>query len=212
MSIFDTTNQIISSFDDYSIVPWSFEDDFVSPYNKMAEVCRFRKFVDAKSRAASRKRLSTIIYANAQYLGGSKKTDRSVLTYRFLEKWIFACQYLENNHKDDAEGLEIMGQRYSITLGCWQFLQPDISNIVHLAGLYCGEANAEANLEVDKQRRARKRQAIQRLEGQWQDTVKKLSYLLKDADSIDMLQPTVTKALASIEDEIEFLANPKPER
>ena len=103
-----------------------------------------------------------------------------------------------------------MGQRYSITLGCWQFLQPDISNIIHLAGLYCGEEDAEANLEVDKQRRARKRQAIQRLEGQWQDTVKKLSYLLKDADSIDMLQPTVTKALASIEDEIEFLANPKP--
>ena len=52
MSIFDTTNQIISSFDDFSIVPWSFEDDFIKPWNKMAEVCRFRKFVDAKSQVS----------------------------------------------------------------------------------------------------------------------------------------------------------------
>ena len=58
--------------------------------------------------------------------------------------------YLEQHHKDDAEGLEIMGARYTITMGPWQFLQPDISNIVHLAGLYCGDEDALSDLEADK--------------------------------------------------------------
>ena len=205
--ILDTTNQYVSSYDDFSIVPWEFEENFIKPWDKMAEVCRFRKFVDSKSRSASRKRLSTIIYANAQYLKGSKRTDKDTLTVRFLDRWILACQYLENNHQDDAEGLEIMGARYTITMGPWQFLQPDISNIVHLAGLYCGEEDALSNLEVDKRRRQDKAKALRQLAAHWSEAERKIAYLLKDAEQIKMVEPALIKALAQVEDEVEFLAN-----
>ena len=117
MSILDSTNQYVSSYDDFSVVPWELEKNFIEPWQKVAESCKYRKFVHAKSRAATCKRLATIIYKNAALLGGSKRTSKDVLVMRFLEKWIFACMYLERHHKDDAEGLEIMGQRYSITLG-----------------------------------------------------------------------------------------------
>ena len=206
--ILDTTNQYVSSYDDFSIVPWEFERNFIEPWDKMAEVCRFRKFVDSKSRGASRKRLSTIIYANAQYLGGSKRTDKDTLTVRFLDKWILACQYLENNHKEDAaEGLEIMGKQYTITMGPWQFLQPDISNVVHLAGLYCGEEDALADLEQDKQRRQAKAAMLRQFSAGWKEVEHRLAYLLKDAETIKLLEPTVSKALASIEEEAEWLAD-----
>lgn len=208
MGFLDSTDQYVSDFDDYSIVPWKFEDDFVKPWDAVADVCKFRKFVDAKSRAASRKRLSTIIYKNAALLGGSKKTSRDVLTVRFLEKWILMCDYLKAHHKDDAEGLEILGQRMTITMGCWQFLpETGINSVIHLAGLQSGDPDAIATLEVDKQRRQAKRRAIQALEQQWQEVIQRLGYKLQEAEKIEMLTPAVVKALATIEDEIDWLAS-----
>ena len=207
MGFLPTTDQYVSDWDDYSIVPWKFDEDFVQPWNQVAEVCRFRKFVDAKSRAASRKRLSSIIYANAALLGGSKKTDRSVLTVRFLEQWIHACDYIRLNHSKDAEGLEVLGQKYTITMGCWQFLTPDISNIVHLAGLKLGDEDALDDLEEDKRRRLAKAAAIRDLKASWSEFEKKVAYLLRDAETIKMLSPAVVKAMAELEDEVEFLAD-----
>lgn len=206
MGFLPTTDQYVSDFDDYSIVPWKFEEDFVQPWDQVAEVCRFRKFVDAKSRAASRKRLSSIIYANSALLGGSKKTSREVLTVRFLEHWIDACDYIRLNHANDAEGLEVLGQRYTITMGCWQFLTPDISNIIHLAGLRYGDEDALAELEIDKKRRQAKAASIKKLAAHWKEVERKIGYLLKNSETIDMLEPAVVEALSRVEEEVEFLA------
>ena len=97
-------------------------------------------------------------------------------------------------------------------MGVWQF-RPDLKAIVFLAGLHCGQEDAVADLEKDKQRRQEKaKAAIKQLGAAWKEVERQIAYLLKDADQIKMLEPTVTKALASIEDEIEFLANPKPTR
>ena len=205
MMFLDTTNQFCDQ--QGIIVPWQFRDHFQKPWDEVAETCKYRKLVHSKSEYATRKRLSVIIHKSAHLLGGSKKTCRDLLTARFLCQWITCCDYLKQNHADDAEGLEVLDKKMTICLGPFQFLSPDIQNVIHLAGLQVGDPDALSNLEVDKQRRARKRKAIQRLEAQWQETMAKLSYMLKDADSIDMLQPTVKKALALIEDEVEFLAN-----
>ena len=206
MGFLSGTDQYVSDWDDFSIVPWFWEEHFVQPWNACAEVCKFRKYVDLKSKSASRKRLSTIIYANAHLLGGSKRTSKDVLTQRFLEKWILMCDYLKANHQDDAEGLEILGVRYSITLNCWQFLRPDIANVVHLAGLQCGQDDAIAELEQDKKRRQAKAAAIKRLTASWKEVEHKIAYLLRDPETILMLEPVVTKALCQVEEEIEFLA------
>ena len=203
----DYTNQYVSDWDNFSILPYHFDDLFVKPWDEVAEVCKYRKFVDKKSKAASRKRLSTIIYENAQYLNGSKKTDKNLLTVRFLEQWIMACDYLKAHHASDSEGLEILGQTYSKVYGPFQFLTPDIQNVVYLAGLQLGHSNALEMQADDKKRRERKRKALEELRSQWLAVTEKAAYLLKTADDIKLLQPAVTKALASIEEEIEFLAN-----
>ena len=96
--------------------------------------------------------------------------------------------------------------RYSFTMGPWQFLHPDISNIVHLAGLYCGDDDALATLDKDKERRKEKAEAIKQLTSSWKEVEHKIAYLLKDAETIAMLKPVITKALAQVEDEVEFLA------
>ena len=41
----------------------------------------------------------------------------------------------------------------------------------------------------------------------WKEVEHKLAYLLKDAETIKLLEPTVNKALASIEEEAEWLAD-----
>ena len=203
----DYTNQYVSDWDNFSIVPWHFDELFVKPWDEVAEVCKYRKFVDKKSKAASRKRLSTIIYENAQYLNGSKKTDKNLLTVRFLEQWIMACQYLKAHHASDSEGLEILGQTYSKVYGPFQFLTPDIQNVVYLAGLQLGDPDALASQAKDKARRQNKAKELRKLKEQISDTIDKAAYLLKTADDIKLLQPAVNKALASVEEEIEFLAS-----
>ena len=100
-----------------------------------------------------------------------------------------------------------MGKQYTITMGAWQFLQPDISNVVHLAGLYCGEEDALADLEQDKQRRQAKAAMLRQFSAGWKEVEHKLAYLLKDAETIKLLEPTVNKALVSIEEEAEWLAD-----
>ena len=207
MGFLESTDQYISDYDDFTIVPWKFEDDFVKPWDKVAESCRYRKFVDKTSRAASRKRLSTIIYSNAKYLNGSKKTDKGVLTRRFLEHWILACNYLVDNHKDDAEGLEIMGQRYTITMGPFQFLTPDISNIVHLSGLWSNCPDALRELDVDRKRRMLKKEILAGYESEWRNLIRRMSYRISDPEKLKDLQSAVSKGIASIEDEIDYLSD-----
>ena len=189
------------------IVPWKYEEHFVEEWDKVAHQLKFRVYVDKGTRYASRKRLSDIIQANAALLGGSKRTSKDVLTHRFLEKFILACDYLKKNHKSDDSALHILGSQYPRTMGVWQWLRPDLRAIVFLSGLELGEPDALAALETDRQRRLAKAKALKGLEMQWQETVSKCAYLLKDADTIRLLQPAVTKALGTIEEEIEFLAN-----
>lgn len=204
MMFLDTTNQYCD--EQGIIVPWQFRDLFQKPWDEVAEVCKYRKLVHSKTEYATRKRLSYIISKSAHLLGGSNKTSKDLLTVRFLSQWIVCCDYLKENHADDAEGLEVLGKRMTITMGPFQFLSPDISNVIHLAGLQAGCDTALQELEDDRKRRQAKAAAMRKLTAAWQDVERKIGYLLKDADSIKMLEPSVTKALASIEDEIEFLA------
>ena len=205
MMVLDSTDQYCDS--DGVIVKWKFSDCFQKPWDEVAEVCKYRKLVHSKSEYATRKRLTYIIDKSAHLLGGSKRTSKSLLTVRFLSQWIVCCDYLKENHKDDAEGLEVLGKRMTITMGPFQFLSPDISNVIHLAGLQVGDSEALSNLEVDKQRRADKRQALQQLKEQWSETERKIAYLLSDPEDIKMLLPEVTKSLARIEEQAEWLAN-----
>ena len=207
MGYLSGTDQYVSDWDSFSPVPWFFDEYFVEPYNKMAEVCKFRKFAHKKSKAASRKRLATIVYENAALLGGSKRTDKDVLMKRFFEHWIMAMEYLQENHQEDSDGVDILGQRMCITLSVWQFLRPDIRNVVHLSGLRVGKEDAINELSKDKKRRESKRQALQKLRAHYEEFEKRCAYLLKDAEQIKMVEPALIKALAQVEDEVEFLAN-----
>ena len=206
MGFLSGTEQYISSYDDYSPMPYHFDEYFIEPYDRMAEVCKFRKFVHKKSKAASRKRLAAIVYENAALLGGSKKTDKGVLFKRFYEHWILAMDYIRMNHQESASGLDVLGQRYCITLNLWQFLNPNIANIIHLSGLSCGDEDALADLEIDKKRRQLKAASIKKLAAHWKEVERKIGYLLKNSETIEMLEPVVVESLCRIEEEIEFLA------
>ena len=118
-----------------------------------------------------------------------------------------ACDYLKAHHASDSEGLEILGQTYSKVYGPFQFLTPDIQNVVYLAGLQLGDPDALASQAKDKARRQNKAKELRKLKEQISDTIDKAAYLLKTADDIKLLQPAVNKALADVESEIEFLAN-----
>ena len=190
------------------IVPWLYTEHVIDEWNKVAHQLKFRTYQDKGNRYASRKRLSEIIQANAALLGGSKRTSKSVLTHRFLEKFILACDYLKKNCNNDDSALDILGGNYQKTMGLWQWLRPDLKAIVYLSGLELGEPDALTQLNSDKLRRLAKAKALKGLEMQWQETVKKCAYLLKTADDIKLLEPAVAKALGAIESEIEFLANP----
>nr|BDD45703.1 hypothetical protein 7 [bacterium] len=201
----------LSSTDQYCdergvIVPWKYDEHFVDEWNKVADQLKFRAYVDKSTRYASRKRLSQIIEANAALLGGSRRTSKDVLAMRFCERFILACDYLKATVDNDAHGLEVLGTQYQKTMGVWQWLRPDLKAIVFLAGLQCGQDDAIADLEQDKQRRQAKAAAIKRLAAHWQETERKIAYLLRDPESILMLEPALTSALAQVESEVEFLA------
>ena len=208
MGILESTDQ----YTDESGVPvsWMYQRHFIDEWNVLADKLKFRAYVNKGTPYASRKRLAQIIEANAALLGGSRKTNKGVLTRRFFEQFILACDYLKATVDNDAHGLEVLGTFYPKTMSVWVWLRPDLKAIVFLAGLQCGQEDAVAELEQDKKRRQAKAAAIKRLAAHWQETEQKISYLLRDPETILMLEPTVTKALASIEDEIEFLANPTP--
>lgn len=202
----------LSSTDQYTdergvIVPWKYEEHFVDEWNKVANQLKFRTYVDKSTRYASRRRLSQIIEANAALLGGSRRTSKGVLTMRFCERFILACDYLKANSDNDAQGLEVLGTQYQKTMGVWQWLRPDLKAIVFLAGLQCGQEDAVADLEQDKQRREAKAAMLRQFSAGWNEVEHKLAYLLKDAETIKLLEPTVNKALASIEEEAEWLAD-----
>ena len=170
---------VLNSTDQYCdqqgiILPWKFREDFQRPWDEVAEICKYRKLVHSKSEFATRKRLSTIISKSAALLGGSGKTSKNLLTVRFLSQWIVCCEYLKANHKDDAEGLEVLGKRMTITMGAFQFLTPSIENVIHLAGLQVGDPDALASQGLEKQRRADKRQALQQLEQHWKELERKM--------------------------------------
>ena len=204
--ILDTTDQYVD--ENGIIVPWMFERHFVDEWNQVAQKLKFRSYVNKGTAYASRRRLSEIILANADLLGGSRRSSKDLLTCRFLSQFTLACCYLrQNDHDQDLTALEAIGREYQKTMGVWQWLRPDLRAIVFLAGLYLGDPDALSTLQGDKQRRADKAKAMQRLKASWTEVERKIAYLLKDADDIKMLDPIVTKALASIEDEIEFLAD-----
>ena len=48
--------------------------------------------------------------------------------------------------------------------------------------------------------------AIRKLAAHWKEVERKVAYLLRDADSIKMLEPEVVEAMCRVEEEVEFLA------
>lgn len=202
--ILDTTDQYVG--DDGVIVPWMYERHVIDEWNKVAHALKFRTYQDKSSRYASRKRVSQFIVDNARFLGGSRRTSKNVLTVRFLDRFICAMSYLRENCTVTDSGLDILGTNYPLTMGFWQWLRPDAKALIHLAGLYCHDPIEEASQEQDRQRRRKKAAAIKRLKGHYEEFERKCAYLLRDPDSILMLEPTLTKALASIEEQAEWLA------
>ena len=204
MGFLDGTDQWVD--DSGIMLPWHYEECVIQEWNAVAHKLKFRAYVDKGSRYASRKRLSQIIRANAELLGGSKRTSMDVLTLRFCEHFIEACRYLLTTAEVGPTGIEILGSHYPLTMSLWVWFRPDIKPIVHLSGLSLGEEDALADLEEDKQRRLAKAAAIKRLASHWKEVEKKASYLLRLSETIDMLEPVVVEALCRVEEEIEFLA------
>ena len=198
----DGTAHYVSDYDNISTVPWMFEQHFIDPWNRVAETCKYRTFVHAKSKAASCKRLGVIIQKNAALLGGSRRTDMEVLTHRFLERWILACDYIIENHEDDSDGMEVFGKKMTVTMGCWQFLEPDLKAIVHLSGLKLGDPDALKTLDQDKRRRQAKAELCRDFEAASREFVRKLTYVTgSDNKWLEDCFNRAINALAEIEDE-----------
>ena len=185
----------LNSSDQYTdengiIVPWMYDQHFVDEWNAVAHQLKFRVYVDKGSRFASRKRLSGIISANAQYLGGSRKTSKRILTKRFLEQFICACSYLKTqDFERDMEPLEVMGKEFHRTMSVWVWLRPDIRAIVHLAGLYNNEPDALAALELDRERRAEKAKIIKAFRAGIDEFIERAAYMTGSGEgSNDHLQ------------------------
>ena len=188
-------------------VPWMYQRHFIDEWNVLADKLKFRSYVNKGTPYASRKRLSQIIEANAALLGGSRKTNKGVLTRRFFEQFILACDYLKATVDNDAHGLEVLGTFYPKTMSIWVWLRPDLKAIVFLAGLQCGQEDAVAQQERATEVRRAKAAALKQLREHYSEFEKKCAYLLKDAETIRMVEPALIKALAQVEDEVEFLAN-----
>jgi uncharacterized FlgJ-related protein len=92
-------------------------------------------------------------------------------------------------------------------MGFWIWLRPDAKALIHLAGLYCGDPDAVATQAQEQDRRKAKAKALKELTAAWKETERKIVYLLSDPADIKLLMPTVTKSLAAIESETEWLAN-----
>lgn len=202
--ILDTTDQYVG--DDGVIVPWKYEEHIVNEWNQVAHALKFRTYQDKSSRYASRKRVSQFIVDNARFLGGSRRTSKDVLTVRFLDRFILAMSYLRENCIVTDSGLDILGRTYPLTMGFWQWLRPDAKALIHLAGLYGGDPDAVASQEQDRQRRLAKAKVMKELKGMWQEVEHKIAYLLREPETIKMLQPTVIEHLAQIEEQVEWLA------
>ncbi len=195
----------LNSSDQYTdengiIVPWMYDQHFVDEWNSVAHQLKFRAYVDKGTRYASRKRLSDIISANAQYLGGSRKTSKRILTKRFLEEFICACSYLKTqDFERDMEPLEVMGKEFHRTMSVWVWLRPDIRAIVHLAGLYNNEPDALAAVELDKERRAEKSKIIKAFLAEVDEFIQKAAYLSgSDQDSNGRLKQALEVARTAI--------------
>ena len=204
MGFLDGTDQWVD--DSGVIVEWKYKECIIDEWNAVAHKLKFRAYIDKGSRYASRKRLSQIIRANASLLRGSKRTSMDVLTLRFCEHFIEACRYLLTTAEVGPTGIEILGSHYPLTMSLWVWFRPDIKPIIHLSGLSLGDEDALADLEKEKQRRLAKAAAIKQLKASWSEFERKVAYMLRDAETITMLSPAVIKAMAALEDEVEFLA------
>ena len=203
-----TTDQYIG--DDGVIVPWMYDKHIVDEWKKVAHKLKFRTYQDKSSRYASRKKVTHFIRDNARFLGGSRRTDLDVLTHRFCEQFILAMSYLRDNCTTTDTGLDILGRTYPLTMRFWQWLRPDARALIHLAGLHGGDPDTVVSQELDRQRRLRKAAAMRNLKAHWSEVERKVAYLLRDTETIKMLQPTVIEHLAQIEEQVEWLAEENP--
>ena len=200
----------ICTSEDGVALPWWFDREVVDVWNHLmcTPPLKFRTFQDKRNRFDSRRRISKIIIDNAQYLDGTKRTDRDVLHERFSFVFHSALTYVRSSWDEDADALEVLGARYPITMGIWQFLRPDLSNLVHLDGLKCGEPDALAQLEQDKARRQEKAKIIKAFQSQLDEFIQKCAYTVgSDDDSNKRLRQVFDVAcegLADAEEQLEW--------
>ena len=200
----------ICTNDEGICLPWWFEREVVDVWNGLMTrpPLRFRTFQHKRNQFDSRRRVSQLIVNNAALLGGSRKTNPDVLHERFAFILHSALTYVRNSWDEDADALEVLGAKYPITMGFWQFTRPDLQNIVHLDGLNCGEPDALAQLEQDKARRQEKAQIIKAFQSQLDEFIQKCAYTVgSDDDSNKRLRQVFDVAcegLADAEEQLEW--------
>ena len=101
-----------------------------------------------------------------------------------------------------AEGItnanQRLGTNYNARLTCWRFIDPP-TNLLELSGM-------RQRLDDDSTRRKEKAKALKALDATWAETKRKAIYLLKDPAQLRALDKTLQKALCTVEETIELMA------
>ncbi len=180
-------------------LPWWFEREVVEVWNGLMSrpPLKFRTFQHKRNQFDSRRRVSELIVANAALLGGSRKTNPNVLHGRFSYVLHGALTYVRNSWNEDEDALEVLGAKYPITMGFWQFTRPNLQNLVYLDGLNRGEPDALAALEADRLRRTEKAKIIRAFQANVDEFIQKCSYVTgSHEDSNKRLRDTFDIAIA----------------
>ncbi len=184
-------------------LPWWFEREVVDVWNGLMTrpPLRFRTFQHKKNAFDSRRRVSQLIVANAALLGGSRKTNPNVLHQRFAFTLHSALTYVRNSWDEGADALEVLGAKYPITMGFWQFTRPDLQNLIYLDGLNRGEPDALASLEEDRLRRQEKAKIIRAFQAGVDEFIQKCAYTVgSDDDSNKRLRQVFDVATGGLAD------------
>ena len=193
------------SNDGRMLCPWVIDD--ISKTWDTYKPAKLRVFSLGKSgsKPKAAKRLSLILLDNAEWLGGSPKTDIEVLYDNFDSKLIAALKYLEWVGLQTASEQLGLAAPLNINMGFWSFCRPSLQHIHHLACLHWGRDPVEA-LETDKKRRSEKATILAEWKAELNAHLHRLAYSSSSDDlSNARLKAAINKAkrvMAEAEDAV----------
>jgi hypothetical protein len=197
--------------EDGILYPWTVTDDAATLWNTyFSKKFGWRTFAHSKSNSKQKSayRLTMLIKKNARWLEGSSHSELDDLYENWRTLMVGASAYLEKNGVDEAGN--IMNRPVSITMGFWNFLQPDFRHL-HVMTYTSLGIDPDGALAADEQRRKDKSAILKDFKEEVMAFIKDAAYLSgSDKHSNQKLNQALTIARQAMEqarEDLQFQEN-----